>query len=173
MAMLITQIAVCEVLAPQMGLKAMSDLILAAWNSRGCNSSSRARHITEFLRKFKVSIIGVLETKIESDAEPSFHSRFCPSWPYVSNCSATERGRIWLTWDTSVVDIRILHVYRQFIHVIVHCRDSRPEFLATFVYGSNSRTTREMLWADLSLLPNLRTCAWILLPLRSPSVAKP
>ena len=96
-----------------MGLPVMSDFTVVAWNSRGCNSAPRARQITEFVRHNKVSIIGVLESKIQKVNESEVCKRLLPGWQFCTNSTNADPGRIWLAWNQREMDVDILYVDRK------------------------------------------------------------
>ena len=99
----------------------MSEINIVAWNSRGCNSDPRVRHITDFVHKHKVSTIGILETKILREKENEISRKLLPGWQFCTNSDVGVRGRIWLSWDQSVLEVIIIRIETQFIHCrVVH-----------------------------------------------------
>ena len=55
----------------------MSSTTICAWNARGCSSTSRIKMILELIKKHKITIIGLIETKISKDREVDIAGKMC------------------------------------------------------------------------------------------------
>ncbi|XP_048502962.1 uncharacterized protein LOC125498737 [Beta vulgaris subsp. vulgaris] len=72
------------------------------------------------------------------------------------------RGRIWLLWDSSRMDVNIARASNQFIHVEVSHRSSGKKFWFTAIYGVNDAAGRQQLWRDLVDIKRGIQSAWII-----------
>ncbi|XP_021853432.1 uncharacterized protein [Spinacia oleracea] len=87
----------------------------------------------------------------------------CPNWCFTTNLSCHYNGRIVLAWDPDEFQIDIIHMGSQLIHTCVTPRSSDKGFFCTFIYGFNTPTERESLWAPLTSFSNLNHQAWLVM----------
>lgn len=92
------------------------------WNVRGLNGPNKQEVVHNLLRMNKCFIASLVETKTSICSCESIKDKICPSWSFVHNASATEKGRIWVLWEPHHA-MHILLIKRQFIH----CRWDNPE----------------------------------------------
>ena len=82
-------------------------------------------------------------------------------WSYLYNYDHSSGGRI---WDPNLLKVDLLGSPDQIIHVCVTMLVSNISLNASFVYGENSLTKHEALWADIvSHNITWETIPWILL----------
>ena len=104
-----------------------------------------------------------METKLDRVREDVFDMRLNLGWPFVTNSSIFEKGRIWVTWDNTMLEATTILVHRQVIHLSVRSRDGRFQFYVSFVYASNDSATREALWAELLQLCSGISQPWVVM----------
>ena len=61
-------------------------------------------------------------------------------------------GRIWIIWDESWYDIKLINSSAQMIHCHINERSKGYQFNLTVVYGFNTLEQRKSLWNDLKML---------------------
>ncbi|KAF5186913.1 reverse transcriptase, partial [Thalictrum thalictroides] len=64
----------------------------------------------------KVSILGLLETKVKQVAFERIRNICCPGWSFYDNYSKHPAGRIWLCWNANEVEVTKLEDSMQHIH---------------------------------------------------------
>ncbi|XP_058180107.1 uncharacterized protein LOC131298648 [Rhododendron vialii] len=85
----------------------------------------------------------------------------CPQWNFVNNYPQASLGRVFVCWDSNVLQIQVIDQSDQFIHCEVQPKCGDPSFFATFLYGGNIFLNRQALWASLHHLST--TSPWIVL----------
>lgn len=73
-------------------------MIIASWNVRG-----REGEVSKFLRTNKVSLIGLVETRIKQANAGRIRKYFGSSWSFVDNYLDAVNGHIWVMWDASLI----------------------------------------------------------------------
>lgn len=134
------------------------------WNVRGFNKRLKHSVVKEWLRSQELQFGCILETRVkEKKAEKILESVFS-GWSSMTNYEYSQGGRIWLVWKDSV---RMTPVYKtdQLITCSVAFQDEE-EFFCTFVYASNQREERKVLWEDLCRhhnSPLFQQKAWLIM----------
>nr|TKS07847.1 hypothetical protein D5086_0000108870 [Populus alba] len=101
------------------------------------------------MKKNKLDVCGLLETKMLPARIASMHARRLKHWQYLSNAELAHTARIVLFWNPDTVHVTLLASSAQAIHISITCLISHVSFKATFVYGFNSITARRPLWEEL------------------------
>lgn len=60
-----------------------------------------------------MSVIGILETKVKLHKAVAIQKKFGSKWCWQCNSDYSPKGRIWVGWNTDVVDVSILKVHSQ------------------------------------------------------------
>ena len=108
-------------------------------------------------------MVGILETNLAKANEELFNRRLNLGWSYVANSTSTEKGRIWVSWDASILVVTPLIIHIQFIHSLVRILDGTSLFYATFVYAHNDGASRSILWEELLRLRANIQLLWVIL----------
>nr|TKR97177.1 hypothetical protein D5086_0000215700 [Populus alba] len=124
-------------------------MIIYSWNVRGLNNPLKQHEVVSLMKKNKLDVCGLLETKMLPARIASMHARRLKLWKYLSNAESAHTARILLFWKPDTVHVTLLASSAQAIHVSISCLISHVSFKATFVYGFNSITARRPLWEDL------------------------
>lgn len=129
-------------------------LKIAAWNIRGLNNPLKQKEISSFVQSQRLSLIGIVETKVRKEHLASTVSHCFPShWLHYSNIDAVgSTARIILAWDPLVLTVSSLSLSSQMILVKVASVDCHKEFYASVIYGANSSRDRRQLWMICLLL---------------------
>ncbi|XP_074314107.1 uncharacterized protein LOC141649312 [Silene latifolia] len=80
---------------------------------------------------------------------------------YVTNTGCHPGGRIWVLWNSGTLEVDVLEIDPQYIHIKVKERITGSEFIATYVYAFNKLEDRASLWNNL-----VRICVagpWVVL----------
>jgi hypothetical protein len=113
------------------------------------------------MKKHKLDVCGLLETKLHSSKVSSMHKFRMKHWNFLTNATAASNARIVVFWNPSTVKVDLLNCSAQGLHVIINSLVLQLSFTVTFVYGYNTIVARRSLWADLrAWQPN---CPWLVM----------
>lgn len=140
---------------------AQQPLSIGFWNIRGLNDPIKQKEVRCFVNNNKLSLLGLLEHKIKEDKASRVMKYVCPQWNFVNNYPHASLGRIFVCWDSNVLQLQVIAQSDQFIHCEVQPKCGVPSFFATFVYGDNNYLRRQVLWSSLHHLGT--SSPWIVL----------
>lgn len=121
-------------------------MIVATWNIRGFHLPLKHKGVSSLLRKQKIDIFGLLETKLNSSKVQHIMRTNFPGWSQVNNFHSHNGGRILVIWDSSKVQLEPMMVSPQAIHCLAKCKITSVDFHISFVYAFNSTVARRPLW---------------------------
>ena len=124
-------------------------MILATWNIRGVNEPFNQREVCSLIHKHKISVLGLLETRVHEAKHLRIIQSMLPGWSFLTNYISHHNGRIWVLWDTVSAHITPLSITDQVIHVEILLTQSQTKLAASFIYGHNYYMLRRSLWASL------------------------
>ena len=137
---------------------------LACWNIRGLHLPHKLDEIHSLVHVNKVSIIGILETKVKRKSFPVIAKDLLRGWKVVSNHHCHYNGRIWVMWNPDIVDVDILLSSSQIMHLAVTVIEKQVTFHAAFVYAFNYYLDRVPLWRSIQNIANsLSDIPWIIM----------
>jgi exonuclease III len=64
------------------------------WNVRGLNSPLKQHEVVSLIKKNKLDVCGLVETKLASSAVSFMHKLQLRNWRFLSNVAATDTARI-------------------------------------------------------------------------------
>ena len=120
-------------------------MIIYSWNVRGLNNPLKHHEVIGLMKKFRMDICGLLETKLILSRVASLHRLRLRDWKYISNADAASIARIVVFWNPSTFSIDLISSTTQALHLFVHSMISQYNFQITFVYGFNSIFARRSL----------------------------
>ncbi|KAH7861825.1 hypothetical protein Vadar_031371 [Vaccinium darrowii] len=135
---------------------------IGAWNIRGLNDPLKQKEVLSFIRSQKLSLVGIVETKVRSE---NFDKtvRFCfpTQWASIHNGSNDRVSRIIVAWNALDVTVDIIFSSSQLVVVKVLSADQKL-FYVSFVYGHNSVVDRRSLWIDMKTMAlSIGNAPWI------------
>ena len=87
----------------------ISLLMNLAWsNIRGLSMPHKQEEVQSLVHDNKVSIIGIIETRVKRHNFPSIAQTLLRGWKAVSNHHYHHNGRIWILWNPDILDVDIL-----------------------------------------------------------------
>jgi len=119
------------------------------WNVRGLNSPLKQHEVVSLMKKNKLDVCGLVETKLTSSAVSFMHKLRLRNWRFLSNVAATDTARILVFWNPSTIKVELIDLTAQGLHVIISSLLNHCSFTATFVYGYNTIIAHRALWEDL------------------------
>jgi hypothetical protein len=124
-------------------------MIIYSWNVKGLNNPLKQHEVVGLMKKFRMDICGLLETKLTLSRVARLHRLRLRDWKYISNANAASIAHIVVFWNPSTVSVDLISSTAQALHLSVHSLISQYNFHVTFVYGYNFIYARRSLWADL------------------------
>lgn len=135
---------------------------IASWNVRGFNGPSTQKAVLRLIRKHRIDVISILETKIEEleDLHHILLTKF-GGWRAAHNFDLITGGRMVVCWNPQVVELHVEQRKEQLIHCAVRCRRTQIEVQLTVVYGLYSIVARRPLWSNLIELGRRMNTPWL------------
>ncbi|KAL2940278.1 Blood vessel epicardial substance, partial [Bienertia sinuspersici] len=119
--------------------------------------------VRDVIKRNKISLIALIETRVKMAKSSKLAAKLGRPWQWINNYNCSNKGRLWLVWKVHDVDVDVLVIHEQFIHVKVHSIHNGYVFLATFVYGLHSVEDRRPLWKGLKHLASGICLPWLIL----------
>jgi len=118
------------------------------WNVRGLNKLEKHSVIKSWVERQDFLFGCLLETRVKEDKAQVLSSKLFNDWSMITNFEYNSRGRIWVVWRRNV---RLSPFYKseQLITCSVKLENRDDEFFCSFVYASNFRDDRKVLWNEL------------------------
>ncbi|XP_010314397.2 uncharacterized protein [Solanum lycopersicum] len=106
---------------------------------------------------------GLIETRVKEGNAKATIKSIAPGWRSLNNYKEAANGRIWIIWDESWYDIKLITSSAQMIHCHINERSKGYQFNLTVVYDFNTIEQRKSLWTDLNLLVQSVTHPWLII----------
>ena len=120
-------------------------MIIYSWNIRVLNNPLKQHEVVSLMKKNKIDVCGLLESKMLPPRVASMHKLRLKHWQYLSNADIAHTAKIVVFWNSDTVHVDLLASSTQALHLSITCLISQFQFKATFVYGFNIITTRRPL----------------------------
>ena len=125
-------------------------MIITTWNVRGMQPPERHPVVADQIKRNRVDIMGVVETKMKMTSLKAFMARYFPSWKF--NFVIADRNgtcRMLLLWNPQTAAVEVCAMEQQVIHTKIRCVRSWNSFLFSLVYGLHSPEIGQSLWDSL------------------------
>ncbi|XP_058777111.1 uncharacterized protein LOC131651466 [Vicia villosa] len=123
-----------------------------AWNVRGLNKSAKLREISSRLLELKAHINILIETRVKQGQADTIRNKLHLGGKFIDNYSYHPNGRIWVHWDPNHIDLQVVTLSSQMIHMAVYNNQRDFMFWLTAIYGLNRLDQRKVLWKELDNL---------------------
>ena len=127
-------------------------MIIGCWNIRGLNHPSKQFEISKFVFSNHLDVLGITESKVRMPNQEKIQKTLLPSWTFVNNSQPNSVDRIWVGWNSAKVNLNVILITQQLIHVTITSIDLSVHFEASFIYGYNTIQDRRALWRDLRMI---------------------
>lgn len=122
---------------------------IASWNIRGLNRPLKQNDVRDFIKKYDIDIMGVLETKLEvSRIKRVMRNKFY-GFRQINNFNMHDAGRILILWNPLKIGLEVVECTQQAIHCLATCKVTSFTFNVSFVYAFHTVVTRRPLWNNL------------------------
>lgn len=130
-------------------------MALGFWNVRGLNDDLRRSEVKLKIKKFKLDLFALFETKIREMNFDHKSKCFGSNFRVASNGNVNENGdTIWLCWNDDMWEVDIVKIHEQYIHAFAKNRGGLKIFF-TAIYGSSKHKNRKKLSTQII---NLSLC---------------
>ena len=119
--------------------------------------------ILKHIKKNKVCIIGVLETKLTQQSLEGMLRKKFKFWKSENNFELNPHGRILILWKEDKATLEIMEKSDQVIHCLVTRKSSSIKFHLSFVYAFNTIVGRRPLWDNLRRFGSDCVGPWMIL----------
>lgn len=137
--------------------------MIISWNLRGLNKMGKLRETSSRLLNLHPKIAILLETRVKCDKAKKVRDYLNLRGKYLDNYQAHYNGRIWIFWDDSYKDIRLVKCTSQMIHCGVYDVNGNFQNWMTAIYAMNQLDQRRKLWEDLEHIHNSQQGPWFLM----------
>ncbi|XP_038976970.1 uncharacterized protein LOC120107675, partial [Phoenix dactylifera] len=116
---------------------------------RGLNDPFKHSEVQQLIRKERLSLCGLVETKVKERNKEKVANTIFRNWGLLCNYNASSHGRIWIGWNPQEVDVVLINSSDQVMHVHVRDLAKNSSFIVSIVHGDNCPIKWSELWADL------------------------
>ena len=136
---------------------------IAIWNIRGFNQALKQNGVLDLIRRNNLDIIGILETKINSDKLDRIMRNKFNGWREVNNFQQHRAGRILVLWNPAVIDLHLVDLSPQAIHCLVTSKVNASSLSISFIYAFHTVVSRVPLWDNLNTYGSTLHQPWVIL----------
>jgi exonuclease III len=97
---------------------------LVVCNIRGLNDLLKQREVKSFVRRAKVSLICLLETRVKIEKAEKIKENNVPGWKFIHNYDSHHLLRIWICWNKDAVEVHLISMSSQLAMQLVVRRGS-------------------------------------------------
>jgi exonuclease III len=115
----------------------------------------KQREVVKMVRRFKVSILCLVETRVKQENCLRIKAAMLPSWGLIHNYSSHQLGRIWVCWDPNVFSVMAVYINEQLITCRVSSASNNESWMLSTVYGATQGPDRRKLLQALSFAKGL------------------
>lgn len=136
---------------------------IGCWNIRGLNDPYKQYEIKNFILKYCLSILVVVEIKVRENNLKHIVDNCGNGMSCLHNYASASIGRIWCLWDSRKVRVRELSQNDQILHVEVENFALKTSFVMSMVYAAaNSSEERKGLWEFFQQVRNSVDKPWLI-----------
>jgi len=95
-------------------------MIISSWNIKGLNNPLKQHEVVRLMKKYKMDICGLRETKILSSRFACMHKFRLTDWKFFTNVDVASTARIVVFWNPATVKVDLLESSAQGLHLSVN-----------------------------------------------------
>ncbi|XP_004252671.1 uncharacterized protein [Solanum lycopersicum] len=126
------------------------------------NKRYKQKEIKKCLQNNKVTLAGLIETRVKENNTRTTINNIAAGWNCLNNYKDAVNGRIWIIWDDSWYEVKLITSATQMIHCYIQERSKGFQFHLTVVYGFNTIEQRKSLWSDMIQIGQNVNHPWII-----------
>lgn len=105
----------------------------------------------------------LLETRVKENKAKDIRQHLHVGGMFAENYANHYNGRIWINWDNSLIDLRVIHSTSQLLHCGLYDLAGNFLYWIIAIYGANSIDQRRSLWKDIEDIHSNQQGHWVLL----------
>ena len=121
---------------------------ILCWNVRGVNKGVRRCDVCDFIQKYSLFIVVLVDTKVKLKYSQRIISCIPPGWGSTHNSLVSDTGRIWIFWNQQVWSCTELSNTKQQISLLA-LNQAGLQIVVSFVYRENWESLGKSLRSDL------------------------
>ncbi|XP_020412737.1 uncharacterized protein LOC109947231 [Prunus persica] len=133
--------------------------MIGCWNIRGAGSKRSLLAMQDLKYRHKLDMLVILEPRISSSKARKVISQLGFPKAEISDAVGFSGG-IWLLWDDSKLNLRVIHCMDQAVSVCVETAGG-TSWIFTAVYGHPCPSKRSYLWQNLSIIAASWNLPWV------------
>lgn len=137
------------------------DLVFLSWNIRGAMNLTGKRHARELVRKYKPSIVILVETHCSFGSVDRFWQRLGYEGAAISEAQGHSAGILILLEKGSLYSVSVIDYFHQAVTFSIQVGNRK--WTCSAIYASSIPANREALWSHLSNLRNSVIDPWMLM----------
>lgn len=122
----------------------------------------RVLDVKNCLHSNNVTVVGLLENKLNSKQIDDLKLSMGGQWQVISNVDTCVKCRILIIFNTDVWNAQVYYLSDQHISVVL-TNVGGAKFMCTFIYAQNFDHKRKKLWDNLILESRIISLPWLLL----------
>ncbi|KAH0773615.1 hypothetical protein KY290_010752 [Solanum tuberosum] len=92
------------------GEHSQPSMIISTWNIRGLNQTLNKKELRLFMKKNKVDVIGVVETRVKVHKTGNILQKMVIDWKHCLKYPMSYNGRVWLLWKDHIqIHVLVVH----------------------------------------------------------------
>ena len=129
---------------------------IGCWNIRGLNLSPKQKEIRNLIKENKLSVMAVLESKVQDGKLKKITESVFGNWNWISNKDfGRNTTRILVGWNPGDIRVFPIDMNDQVIHCKMITVGDMKSFYCSFIYANNKHMDRRSLWNSLQKHKNL------------------
>ncbi|KAI5382262.1 hypothetical protein KIW84_UN0040 [Lathyrus oleraceus] len=116
------------------------------------NKKVKLMEIISRLLEFQPNIVILLETRVKKDNATKIRKLLHLQGIYLDNNANHANGRIWIIWDNTCIDIRVISSTSKLVQPGVYDLQGKFHYRLTAIYALNTLDQRRILWKDIEAI---------------------
>lgn len=111
--------------------------MIVSWNIRGLNKIGKLKEISSRLLQLQPNIGILIETRVKVNQASKVRVNMNLNCKWLDNDNNHPNGRLWIFWDDTKMDLKLVGTSSQHLHCSVHSVTGDFLFWLTAIYAHN------------------------------------
>ncbi|KAI5382263.1 hypothetical protein KIW84_UN0041 [Lathyrus oleraceus] len=121
-------------------------------HANGLNKKVKLMEIISSLLEFQPNIVILLETRVKKDNATKIRKLLHLQGIYLDNNANHANGRIWIVWDNTCIDIRVIGSTSKLVQPGAYDLQGKFQYWLTTIYALGTLDQRRILWKDIEAI---------------------
>ncbi|XP_060182465.1 uncharacterized protein LOC132612156 [Lycium barbarum] len=136
---------------------------IETWNVRGFNKIFKHKEYLKVRNNVHFDIIAIIEHRVSLDNVSNIIKKIAFGCHWKHNYNTDGRGRIWLLWNPTNVNVTVLQTTNQFIHCMAETVNGCLRLEFTAIYSLHTIEDRKGLWSGLEAMAPPICNPWLIM----------